>query len=99
MGVAEAWGLAVAGNVDLDRSLRERWKASLQRFPIERRSPSMRLTKSGARVEVKATASELASPDFLRELDRIAALGFRGIALEVHVPVAPPGATERRHDG
>ncbi|QDV06277.1 hypothetical protein Poly30_17850 [Planctomycetes bacterium Poly30] len=97
MGVAEAWGLAVAGNVDLDRSLRERWKASLQRFPIERRSPSMRLTKSGARVEVKATASELASPDFLRELDRIAALGFRGIALEVHVPVAPPGATERRH--
>lgn len=72
--------------------LRAQWSKGLEIAPVVSAKPRTRRWSGGAIVEVTTSArgfGQLGSDELHRDFRRIAALGFTGVQLAVHVPVPP----------
>ncbi|MFT7075191.1 MAG: hypothetical protein ACJA0P_001191 [Planctomycetota bacterium] len=100
--VTEAWGVQVERDAGLRERLRERWMARLVQASTEPDSMESwatvpRVLPPGAHVELAVRMGSLAQESVRSELERVARLGFAGVSLRLHVPVAPATALERRY--
>ncbi len=96
--VGAAWGARMEEDEEILRRLRDQWQASLVKAPVVPVPGEPRSWSGGHVIEIANPArgvGQLGSIELHRDLERVASLGFKGVQLVVHVPVAPPGARER----
>lgn len=96
--VGAAWGARLEEDEEILQRLRDQWQEGLVKAPVVPVSSEPRSWSGGHVIEIANPArgaGQLGSTELHRDLQRLASLGFEGVQLVVHVPVAPPGARER----
>ena len=96
--VAAAWSTRFEDDEDMTERLRSQWEAGLVKAPVVPATGSPREWSGGVTVAIVSPArgyGQFGSAELHRDFERIAALGFSGVQLTVHVPVVPPTLVER----
>ena len=96
---ASAWASRLEDGDGMVERLRSQWHADLVRAPVAPAPAPKRKWSGGVTVEIASPArgpGQLGSAELHADFQRIASLGFDGVRLLVHVPVAPPTSLERR---